>query len=41
MDRAAPSNEDFPKGHGTARNPPCPPFIKGGVGGDFRDGLTK
>jgi hypothetical protein len=30
---AATSSRDFPLRHGPARNAPCPPFLKGGLGG--------
>jgi hypothetical protein len=41
MRRAAPCSQDFPQDPGPARDPPCTPFIKRGVGGDFRKGLAK
>jgi hypothetical protein len=41
MGRAATRRSYFPRDYGPARNPPPPPFIKGGLWGDFRDGLAK
>jgi len=37
----ATSSKDFSLDHGPARNPPPPPFIKGGLWGDFREGSAK
>jgi len=41
IDEDATCRQDFPLDHGPARNPPCPPLLKGGLGGISATGWPK
>jgi hypothetical protein len=41
MGTTATRSQDLPRDHGPGQKSPLPPFFKGGIGGDFREGPAK